>query len=83
MNSERLIGTLRSIGAFLFSRYALRFSSRQRLEAWQARRLAHFMAQVLPRGQRFKSAQPAHLQRLPFMDKQTLMGDFAGSTPAG
>ncbi|QXH49084.1 adenylate synthase [Pseudomonas fakonensis] len=83
MNSERLIGTLRSIGAFLFSRYALRFSSRQRLEAWQARRLAHFMAQVLPRGQRFKSAQPAHLQRLPFMDKQTLMGDFAGFNTRG
>ncbi len=53
MNSERLLGTLRSIGSFVFSRYALRFRRRERLEAWQARRLRHFMAKVLPRGQRF------------------------------
>ncbi|MGC5701776.1 adenylate synthase [Pseudomonas sp. NFXW11] len=78
MNSERLVGTLRSVGAFLFSRYALRFRNRQRLEAWQARRLAHFMARVMPHGQRFKGLANSDLQRLPIMDKSTLMSDFAG-----
>ena len=59
MNSERLIGTLRSIGAFVFSRYGLRFRSRARLEAWQARRLAHFITRVMPRGARFKGLTSA------------------------
>jgi len=78
MNSERLVGTLRSIGAFVFSRYALRFRRRERLEAWQARRLRHFMARVMPRGQRFKGLTHDDLHRLPIMDKAALMSDFAG-----
>lgn len=83
MNVERLLGTLRSIGAFLFSRYALRFRSRSRLEAWQARRLAHFMGRVVPRGQRFSGLRQRHLHRVPLMDKGTLMGDFAGFNTRG
>ena len=83
MNVERLLGSLRSIGAFIFSRYALRFHSRSRLEAWQARRLACFMGQVMPRGQRFSGLRHRHLQSLPLMDKSTLMGDFAGFNTRG
>ena len=78
MNSERLIGTLRSAWYFTLSRYGLRFTRRERLEAWQAKRLAHFMAKVMPRGQRFKHLHAHSLQALPLMDKATLMGDFAG-----
>lgn len=78
MDSERLIGTLRSIGAFVFSRYGLRFRRRERLQAWQARRLAYFMARVMPRGERFKGLANDDLNALPIMDKATLMADFAG-----
>lgn len=78
MNSERLLGTLRSIGAFVFSRYALRFRRRERLEAWQARRLRHFMAKVMPGGERFKGLVNGGLHSLPIMDKASLMSDFAG-----
>ncbi|MFJ2451709.1 F390 synthetase-related protein [Pseudomonas protegens] len=77
MNSERLLGTLRSIGSFVFSRYALRFRRRERLEAWQARRLRHFMTKVLPRGQRFNGLTQDGLHSLPLMDKAALMSDFA------
>ncbi|WP_252089714.1 F390 synthetase-related protein [Pseudomonas sp. MWU13-3659] len=78
MSGERLMGTLRSLGAFIVSRYALRFRRRDRLEAWQARCLAGFMARVMPRSQRFEGVRHANLQALPLMDKSTLMGDFAG-----
>lgn len=53
MNSERLLSTLRSAGSFILSRYGLQFRRRDRLEAWQARRLAHFMTRVMPQARRF------------------------------
>lgn len=83
MNSERLIGTLRSAASFLLSRYALRFQRRDRLQAWQARRLKHFMAKVMPRGQRFRHLRASDLQSLPIMDKATLMNDFAAFNTRG
>lgn len=77
MNSERLLSTLRSVGSFILSRYGLQFRRRDRLEAWQARRLAHFMARVMPQARGFSPLPAATLDRLPLMDKATLMGDFA------
>ncbi|GAC1035168.1 adenylate synthase [Pseudomonas sp. No.21] len=83
MSAERIIGALRSVASFIHSRYRLRFTRREQLEAWQARRLKHFLRHVLPRGGRFKGQAIADLASLPLMDKATLMGDFAGFNSRG
>ena len=52
MSSEKLMGALRSVLSFINSRYRLRFTRREQLEAWQARQLKHFLQQVLPKAPR-------------------------------
>lgn len=83
MSAERIIGALRSVASFIHSRYRLRFTRRERLEAWQARQLKHFLRHVLPRAGRFKGQSITNLASLPLMDKATLMGDFAGFNTRG
>lgn len=83
MKSEHLSGLLRSTVSFIQSRYRLRFTHREQLEAWQARRLRRFMGEVLPRAKRFRDFRGTALADLPLMDKATLMGDFAGFNTAG
>ncbi|MFL1551657.1 F390 synthetase-related protein [Pseudomonas sp. D47] len=83
MSSERFMGTLRSAVSFLLSRYWLRFTRRDRLEAWQARQLKRFLQRVLPQAQRFKGRAVTALDDLPLMDKTALMGDFAGFNTRG
>ncbi|RMQ47789.1 Adenylate-forming enzyme [Pseudomonas cichorii] len=83
MSSERLIGALRSALSFLDSRYRLRFTRREKLEAWQARQLQHFLHHVLPRAPRFKDQTFTRLADLPLMDKALLMQDFAGFNTRG
>ncbi|MBX8493648.1 F390 synthetase-related protein [Pseudomonas cichorii] len=83
MSSEKLMGALRSALSFINSRYRLRFTRREQLEAWQARQLQHFLHHVLPRAQRFKGLNITELADLPLMDKATLMGDFAGFNTRG
>jgi len=83
MSGERLIGTLRSALSFLHSRYRLRFTRREQLEAWQARQLKYFLRRVLPQSQRFKGKVVTDLSTLPLMEKATLMGDFAGFNTRG
>jgi len=83
MSSERLIGALRSALSFIYSRYRLRFTRREQLEAWQAKQLKHFLQRVLPKSQRFKDLTVTDLSDLPLMDKATLMDDFAGFNTRG
>ncbi|GFM64162.1 adenylate synthase [Pseudomonas cichorii] len=83
MSSEKLMGALRSALSFINSRYRLRFTRREQLEAWQARQLKHFLQKVLPQAQRFKGLNITDLADLPLMDKATLMGDFAGFNTRG
>eukprot|EP01031_Cornospumella_fuschlensis_P003620 gene3620-4512_t len=83
MSAERALGALRSIASFIHSRYRLRFTRREQLEAWQARQLRHFLQDVLPRAGRFQGRAITDLASLPLMDKATLMGDFAGFNSRG
>lgn len=83
MNNERLIGALRSVLSFLNSRYRLRFTQREQLEAWQSKQLKHFLKYVLPKAQRFKDFTLTDLADLPLSDKASLMGDFAGFNTRG
>ncbi|WP_095093688.1 F390 synthetase-related protein [Pseudomonas sp. Irchel 3A5] len=83
MSNERLIGKLRSALSFLNSRYRLRFTRREQLEAWQAQQLKHFLKDVLPTAERFKDHQYTHLADFPLMDKATMMSDFAAYNTRG
>jgi putative adenylate-forming enzyme len=83
MRVERLIGALHSALSFIHSRYRLRFTRREQLEAWQAKQLKHFLQHVLPKAQRFKDLTVTNLTDLPLMDKATLMGNFAGFNTRG
>ena len=77
MSNERLIGKLRSALSFLHSRYCLRFTRREQLEAWQAQQLKRFLKDVVPAAERFKDHRYASLADFPLMDKATMMNDFA------
>ncbi|WP_263262523.1 F390 synthetase-related protein [Pseudomonas sp. RIT-PI-S] len=83
MSSDRLCGLLRSALSFIQARYRLRFTSREQLEGWQARRLRYFLRHVVPRAERFRQSQATRLADLPIMDKTTLMADFAGFNTLG
>ncbi|MEB0079635.1 adenylate synthase [Pseudomonas sp. CCI3.2] len=83
MKSDRLIGAARAIISFIHSRYCLRFNRRDKLEAWQARRLKHFIREILPTAGRFKELNARKLADLPLMDKATLMGDFSAFNTRG
>ena len=83
MIREQWLGTARTAISFLRCRYGMRFTSREQLHAWQSRQLKHFLREVLPQAQRFKSLANTDLNDLPLMDKATLMGDFAGFNTRG
>jgi putative adenylate-forming enzyme len=82
MSNDRL-GVAQSALSFINSRYRLRFTRRDQLEAWQERQLKYFLQRVLPRAQRFKNLSVTRLSELPLMDKNLLMEDFCGFNTRG
>lgn len=83
MSRESLSGPWRSASAFIQARYGLRFTCRERLQVWQARRLDHFLRKVLPRAKAFRAKNDVQLADLPLMDKAILMADFASFNTLG
>ncbi|WP_109511751.1 F390 synthetase-related protein [Pseudomonas ovata] len=83
MSNEGLSATLRSVLSFLDSRYRLRFTRREHLQAWQARQLTYFLETVVRQSARFKDHRFTHLADFPLMDKTTMMNDFAAFNTCG
>jgi putative adenylate-forming enzyme len=68
---------LLTVGAFLHTRrLARRLRSRGDLDAWQARRLRHFLRHIAPSVDAFAGLDTDRLQDLPLMDKAALMAGF-------
>ncbi|MCZ2498600.1 adenylate synthase [Xylophilus sp. Kf1] len=65
------------LSAFARTRWGYRFADRDRLEAWQHRRLARFLARQLPRAPFYRDHPGAALAALPIVDKATLLARFA------
>jgi len=68
---------------FARTRWALDFRDRAELEAWQAKRLARFLREVLPRAPYYRDLKAATLADLPTMDKAAMMGDFEARNTRG
>lgn len=68
--------TLRKALAFGRERWCMRFRSRAHLEGWQARRIAEFIRDTLPKAKRFRGFGGVSLDGLPYMDKAVMMADF-------
>ena len=68
---------------FARTRWALDFRDRTALEAWQAKRLARFLRDVLPRAPYYRDFKAATLAQLPTMDKAAMMEDFAARNTRG
>lgn len=83
MALEHLRSLLRIAVSFVYSRWCLRFSRREQLEAWQRRQLKRFLREVLPRAPRFRALEGLALDQLPYMDKKLLMEQFAACNTRG
>lgn len=68
---------------FARTRWMLHFSERDKLEAWQQKRLAHFMREVLPRAPYYRELKFDTLSDLPVMDKSAMMADFQARNTRG
>lgn len=80
---ERLRSLLRVAVSFIHSRWWLRFSDRQRLEAWQARQLQRFLRDSAPRAPRLSAFRGQPLAHWPGMDKALLMSEFEACNSRG
>lgn len=68
---------------FARTRWALDFRDRAALEAWQAKRLARFIRDVLPRAPCYHDLKAATLADLPTMDKAAMMANFDARNTRG
>lgn len=68
---------------FVRTRWGLNFASRARLEAWQAQRIARFLAAQLPRVPFYRAYAGAPLANLPVIDKSVMLANFAQMNAAG
>lgn len=78
-----MIAALAVAASFARARWQLDFYDRARLEAWQSRRLAHFLRDVLPRAPRYRDLHATSLAQLPRTDKAAMMADFDGYNTRG
>lgn len=83
MAFDQLRSLLRVAFSFIHARYWLRFSNRQRLQAWQQRQLARHLRRVAPRAERFRPWVGKPLERWPCMDKRMLMEQFSACNTRG
>ncbi len=75
-------GTLGAVAAFAGARWGRRPHDRAALEALQQRRLARFLAEVLPRAPFYRD-RPRTLADLPIVDKATTLARFAEFNTVG
>ena len=68
---------------FARTRWALDFRDRTAIEAWQTKRLARFLRDVLPRAPYYRDFKATQLSDLPTMDKATMMADFQSRNTRG
>ncbi len=75
-------GTLGAVAAFAGARWGRRPNDRAALEALQQKRLARFLADVLPRAPFYRD-RPCTLAELPIVDKATTLARFAEFNTVG
>jgi putative adenylate-forming enzyme len=75
-------GTLGAVAAFARARWGRRPHDRAALEALQQKRLARFLADVLPRAPFYRD-RPRTLAELPIVDKATTLARFAEFNTVG
>jgi putative adenylate-forming enzyme len=63
--------------SFVQARWGLRFSQRDKLEAWQQKCLANYFKYILPRAAYYAGLQINTIEQLPYMDKSAMMDEFA------
>lgn len=68
---------------FLHTRVCLDFRDRDRLLAWQRRRLKHFLQHQLPRAAWYRPWAGRPLAELPVVDKQQMLEHFSGMNTLG
>ena len=75
--------TRRSLATFARARWGLRFTTREDLLRWQQGRLAGFLRAQLPRASFYRRFTGGGLERLPVVDKATVLADFAAFNTHG
>ena len=78
-----LLDALVTTAHFARTRWALDFRDRAALEAWQAKQLARFIRDVLPRAPCYRDIKVATLADLPTMDKAAMMANFDARNTRG
>ncbi|HWV16623.1 MAG TPA: F390 synthetase-related protein [Cellvibrio sp.] len=68
--------------SFIHTRWGLRFSNREKLQAWQAKSLQHYFKTTLPTVSYYAGLAIHTLQDLPAMDKSSMMSEFAARNSA-
>ncbi len=68
---------------FFYSRWFLNFKKREKLQAWQQKKLHYFLRYILPKAAFYRSFQYGQLSDLPMMDKSLMMADFEARNTQG
>lgn len=80
---RRILDTLTIIRYFITARWCLSFRDKEKLQTWQAKKIAKFLKETAVRAPRYSEYGSADLSTLPHMDKALLMSDFASLNTAG
>lgn len=70
------------LGHFIRTRWGLNFRHRRHLEAWQQRQLKYYFEKVLPQAQSHIGHSIKAITDLPYMDKVSMMANFAAHNTA-
>jgi putative adenylate-forming enzyme len=71
------------VAHFVRTRWGLKFASRAELKAWQAKRMARFLAAQLPRAPFYRVYAGASLAQIPVIDKSVMLANFDRMNAAG
>ena len=82
-NTRAPLQALRVAAHFAQTRWWLNFRERSQLQAWQQKRLQHFLQTVVPRAPRYRALHAQTLAELPCMDKALMMAHFADYNTRG